>query len=225
MKKIKINEIDILFTQRKKQKNIRLYIQKDGMIALSAPSYCSEKKAVEFAYKNFEWIKKHLHMSEKRIFTHDSTLSIMGSEYQIIHNPNQKGGLKKQNNSLSVGGSEVDFIHRRVSNFAKKELLTYLNQKAFEMAKKIDKTPSKITLKDTSSRWGSCSSKGNLNFCWKIALSPLFVIDYLIAHEVSHLKEMNHGEKFWQTVSKLNVNQAEAEIWLRKNGKELMKIK
>ena len=92
------------------------------------------------------------------------------------------------------------------------------------MAKTLKTKPRKITLRNTSTRWGSCSSLKDLNFCWKLAFSPLFVIDYIVAHEVSHLIEMNHSQAFWTTVAKLNVQQAEAQIWLRKHGQELQSI-
>jgi predicted metal-dependent hydrolase len=224
MKKIKINEIDINFIKRKEQKNIRLFLDKNGEVSLSMPFFCSEKKAIDFASKNIDWIKKHSHACEKQIFKPNLIINILGNEYQIIHDISQKTGIKIHENLLIVGGEE-SFIHRRISNYIKKELLKYIIQKTNEFSSIIQKKPNKITLKDTTSRWGSCSSKQNLNFCWKIGLAPLFVIDYLIAHEMSHLKEMNHQEKFWKTVSLLNVQQAQAEIWLRKNGKRLMHIK
>ena len=125
---------------------------------------------------------------------------------------------------MFVGG-EKEFLHRRVCNFAKKELLKYIYEKSTSYAALIDKKINKITLKDVSSRWGSCSSKGNLNFCFKLAFAPIFVVDYLIAHEVAHLKEMNHSAAFWQTVALMETEQAKASNWLRKNGADLMKIK
>ena len=224
MKKIKINEIDIFFTKRKKQKNICLKINQKGDIILSAPYFCTQSKALEFVQKNIEWIKKHKNQNPSQIkFSNNDSISILGKSYLINHNPQQKSGIKINNNTLVVGG-EANFIHRRISNFAKKELLSYIDQKANQMALTIQKKPNKITLKNTTSRWGSCSTKKNLNFCWKIAFAPLFVIDYLVAHEVSHLKEMNHSIDFWKTVSLFQVEQAKAQIWLRKNGKNLMNI-
>ena len=224
MKKIKINEIDIFFTKRKKQKNICLKINQRGDIILSAPYFCTQSIALDFVQKNIEWIKEHQTQNTPQTkFNPNDSISILGKTYLINHNPQQKTGIQIDNNTLVVGG-EVNFIHRRISNFAKKELLTYINQKANQMALKIQKKPSRISLKNTISRWGSCSSKQNLNFCWKIAFAPLFVIDYLIAHEVSHLKEMNHSNDFWKTVSLFQVDQAKAQIWLRKNGKDLMNI-
>ena len=76
-----------------------------------------------------------------------------------------------------------------------------------------------ISVKDTSSRWGSCASNGNLAFSWRLAFAPLFVVDYIVAHEVAHLKELNHSSKFWNVVKDIydgDVNMAQK--WLLRNG-------
>lgn len=224
MKKIKIGDTYIEFIKRQNQKTIRLTLNKNNQIVLSAPYFCSEKKAIDFATQHQDWIKKHTIDKQEKTFNNQDTVSILGTNYKIIHSPEYPSYITLKENTIFIGGEEK-FIHRKVSNLAQKELLKYIQKKAHEMGKKINKQPKKISLKNTTSRWGSCSSKGNLNFCWKIGFAPLYVVDYLIAHEVSHLKEMNHSHKFWQTVSTLNVQQAEAEIWLRKNGKNIISIK
>ena len=225
MKKIKILDTYLNFIKRHGQKNIRLFINKNNQIILSAPFFCSEKKALEFAHQHINWIKENTSNQQiETTFKNNDIISILGTEYKIVYNADYPGYITFFNNTIFIGGEEK-FIHRKISNFVQKELLKYIQKKAIEMGKIINKKPLKISLKNTTTRWGSCSSKGNLNFCWKISFAPLYVIDYLIAHEVSHLAEMNHGPKFWQTVSLLNVQQAQAEIWLRKNGKSIMRIK
>ncbi|MBO7258282.1 MAG: M48 family metallopeptidase, partial [Alphaproteobacteria bacterium] len=121
---------------------------------------------------------------------------------------------------LLVFGDE-HFIHRRVQDFIKKQTALYIDEKAQELATRLGVKINKITMKDTTSRWGSCSGKNNLNFCWRLGLAPLYVLDYIIAHEVAHLREMNHGPQFWKIVSEIDDNRASAEIWLRRNGHTL----
>ena len=118
-------------------------------------------------------------------------------------------------------GGETDFVNRRVLDFVKRETAAYIDEKARKMAAQIGKKVNRITMKDTSSRWGSCSGKGNLNFCWRLGLAPVFVLDYIIAHEVAHLQEMNHSLRFWRVVSELCSCRSEAEIWLRRHGQSL----
>jgi predicted metal-dependent hydrolase len=79
----------------------------------------------------------------------------------------------------------------------------------------------RIAIKDTRSRWGSCSSKGNLNFSWRLLLGPEAVLDYVIAHEVAHLKELNHSPAFWAHVATLCPDYKTQRAWLRKHGREL----
>ena len=89
----------------------------------------------------------------------------------------------------------------------------------------LDRSPVKsIRYKDTVSRWGSCSSEGNLSFSWRIMMAPRPVIDYLVAHEVAHLVHMNHGPKFWALCEELCPDTKRCKAWLKKNGSALQAI-
>lgn len=225
MKKIKIQDFEVNFLKKTSQKTIRLRINSKGEVILSAPFFCSEKKAVSFAMENINWIKTHLENQVKsQQFENGATISILGVPCQIMLVPNQEKKTFLENGILYVPGKE-EHLHRRVKEFICYTLLSYIQKEAPRMAEKINQKPAKIALRDTSSRWGSCSCNKTLHFCWKIALAPLFVIDYLIAHEVAHLKEMNHGIHFWETVALFNTERAKAEIWLRKNGNHLQSYK
>jgi predicted metal-dependent hydrolase len=79
----------------------------------------------------------------------------------------------------------------------------------------------RITMRDQKSRWGSCSSAGQLSFSWRLVLAPAFVLDYVAAHEVAHLVEMNHGPRFWRTVAKALPEYEEAKAWLHIHGLDL----
>lgn len=224
MEKIKIGNYFITFRRKKGLKSIRLRMDKNGEFVLTAPYLCLKSTAINFAKNNLEWIikQKNNYIPQKQ-FQNGESILLLGNTYIITHNSNHKSGVQINGNCLLIGG-ETDFIHRRITDFAKKQLYNYIQNKAIQMAQKLGTKPHKITLRNTSSRWGSCSSLKDLNFCWKLAFSPLFVIDYIVAHEVAHLIEMNHSDAFWRTVAQLNVEQAEAQIWLRKNGKILQAI-
>jgi len=85
-------------------------------------------------------------------------------------------------------------------------------------APKVGRKVRSLTLRDTRSRWGSCSADGALSFSWRIVMAPPFVLDYLAAHEVAHLREMNHGPEFWTLCAKLCPRVEEAKRWLKRNG-------
>jgi len=91
-------------------------------------------------------------------------------------------------------------------------------------AKTVGKPVKSMTLKDTRSRWGSCSWDGKLSFSWRIVMAPPIVIDYLAAHEVAHLREMNHGPAFWALCRKLCPEMDEAKAWLKRHGSALHAI-
>ena len=99
--------------------------------------------------------------------------------------------------------------------------MSFLKKQVPLYAQKLDVSIKHISLRDTSSRWGSCSSSGTLSFCWRIALAPDFVIHYLIAHEVSHLKHMDHSPAFWRTVASLTPDTVRAKSWLKHHAQEL----
>lgn len=100
----------------------------------------------------------------------------------------------------------VEYIPKRVKYYAEKKNFVY----------------NKITIKNLVSRWGSCSTKGNLNFNCLLMLTPDYVIDYIVVHELCHLREMNHSEKFWAEVEKIMPDYQRAELWLKQNGGNLI---
>jgi predicted metal-dependent hydrolase len=81
----------------------------------------------------------------------------------------------------------------------------------------------RVSVRDTRSRWGSCSAGGNLSFSWRLILAPEHVLDYVVAHEAAHLVHMNHGARFWGTVASLGVDVAGGRAWLRRNGEALLR--
>lgn len=121
---------------------------------------------------------------------------------------------------LSVAGS-VEHAPRRLADWLKAEAGRDLDARVTYYASKIGKRARRITLRDQKSRWGSCSSDGNLSFSWRLVLAPPLVLDYVAAHEVAHLAEMNHGPRFWRLVDKLMPQHEEAKFWLRRNGMDL----
>lgn len=105
-----------------------------------------------------------------------------------------------------LANQAVEYIPKRVKYYAEKENFVY----------------NKITIKNLVSRWGSCSTKGNLNFNCLLMLTPDYVIDYVVVHELCHLREMNHSEKFWAEVEKIMPDYQRAELWLKQNGGNLI---
>jgi len=149
----------------------------------------------------------------------------------VRHRIEHTGNLRGLTEAVVMDGKPVlrvsgmpEHIGRRIATFLKKEARNDLERLSRLHAGSIKAPIRSISMKDTRSRWGSCSSEGNLSFSWRIVMAPPSVIDYLAAHEVAHLKEMNHGPHFWALCKKLCPHMEEAKSWLKRHGSQLHAI-
>ena len=218
---IQLADFKIRLSRNRRARHILLRQNTKGEIILTYPWLCPKIVAISFAKTQLAWIRAHVqHAPQEIIFKLGDSLSVLGKNYII-----QQGAYGHiQGDTLFIAG-DADFCHRRVCSLAQKLLLSHIQQKASQLSEQLGVKIKRITLRNTSSRWGSCSSRKTLSFCWKIAFAPLEVVDYLIAHEVAHLKHMNHSPKFWETVDLLVENRKSAERWLKTNGRQLQSIR
>lgn len=214
--------LDIKVVKSPAAKRLTLRIDaKERVPVLTLPPRCSSVRAIDFVEQHREWIKECLSKIPKpKTFEDGEKISILGREYTICHTPNARRGVYAENNILYVSGAK-EFLHRRVCDYIKKTAQKEFLKKSRLLAAKIGCKVKSVTIKDTKSRWGSCSSLDNINYNWRIALAPEFVIDYLIAHEVSHLRHPDHSRSFWQCVKNLHPRCGEGRLWLKTQGKEL----
>ncbi len=110
---------------------------------------------------------------------------------------------------------------KRLEAIYRKAAREYFPKRVSHYAHMLGVTYGKISIRDQKTRWGSCSSEGNLSFNWRLILAPPDVLDYVVIHELCHRKEMNHSKEFWALVESLMPDYKECRIWLRKNGKDL----
>jgi len=211
------------FTWVRKRGCRRLILRPEKVgFRLTTPYFCFQRSVEKFIDEHWAWIEKHQQEAQEApalLFQEGGEIEILGQKYRIQRC--ERGATRTESDVLWVAG-DSQFTARRVGDFVRKETLAYISTKAEEYAALLGVRVGRITLRDTTSRWGSCSSRRSLSFCWKLGLAPVFVVDYLVAHEVAHLAEMNHSESFWRVVGSLPVQRADAEIWLRKNGRKLL---
>jgi predicted metal-dependent hydrolase len=110
---------------------------------------------------------------------------------------------------------------RRLSDWLRDQARVDLTSRTFHHAANLDCQPKRISVRDQSTRWGSCSSNGTISFSWRLIFAPSFVLDYVAAHETAHLREMNHGPRFWRLVRDTMPDMHKARAWLKQNGAEL----
>jgi len=149
----------------------------------------------------------------------------------VRHSIRRTGNLRGLTETRMVGETPVllvaglpEHLPRRVADFLKKEAKRDLEEAVRRHSARIGIRPVAVRFKDTKSRWGSCTSDRVLSFSWRIVMAPPAVIDYLAAHEVAHLKEMNHGAAFWRLCGELCPDMDDAKSWLKRHGNRLQAV-
>ena len=195
-------------------------------IVLTMPARSSVSAAREFAQRNAGWVEARVRQLPQRVqFVPGASIPLRGVEHVIVHRPHFRKPVWIEAGmalhlSLCVAG-EAAHVPRRVQDFLRREAKRDLEAAVRYHCSKIGKAARTITLRDTTSRWGSCSSRGSLNFSWRLILAPGFVLDYLAAHEVAHLQHMDHSPRFWAVTRSLVPDFERAEAWLKSNGASL----
>jgi predicted metal-dependent hydrolase len=195
-------------------------------VVLTMPPRGSVREAKEFAQKHGGWIAARLkRLPEAAPFAHGVEVPLRGEPHRIVHRRGERGTVWTETDGsgqrlLCVAG-ESPHVDRRISDFLKREAQRDLDAASRGYAAQIGVSIKRICVRDQSSRWGSCSNTGVLSFSWRLILAPPFVLDYLAAHEVSHLVELNHSPRFWRLVKRLYPQLERAKVWLDANGTDL----
>ena len=217
-------QIPIIIENRRGARSVTLRpkIQPSREIHISKPWLTSNAFALKFIESKRKWIEKiFADAPVKEKIKPGMTIEILGRNVRLMHDTTMRGNcyMNNERTILCIGGG-VDMFERRVRDFIKQELLDEIKQ--------IIKTtpreywPKHITLRDTTSRWGSCSSTGNISFSWRLVFAPYEIMRYVVMHELSHRKYMDHSPEFWANVGTLyGFGVERAKRWLTKNGQSL----
>jgi len=194
-------------------------------ILLTIPPRGSVKEAKAFAEKNGGWIAARLrHIPAAAPFRDGELVPLRGVMHRICHRRGVRGTVWTEivdgKNLLCVAG-DAPHLHRRVSDYFKREARRDLDQASRRYAGTLGVAVASLAVRDQLSRWGSCSSTGALSFSWRLILTPPHVLDYLAAHEVTHLVEMNHSRKFWRILRVACPEMDRAKAWLDAHGAAL----
>lgn len=188
---------------------------------ITSPSKRAIPEAITFAQSSATWICKELNNGAvAKPFQDGSTFPFLGREIVISNEMAARRRTTLDGDRLIVGGTS-DHLNRRVVEWLKKEARSNIVQLSDQYTDALQKKYRKISIRDTKSRWGSCSSDGTLSFSWRIVLAPRPVFDYVVAHECAHLVHLNHSKPFWNVVASLGVDAQAASIWFDRNGAAL----
>ena len=195
-------------------------------ITLTMPLRGSVVQATEFALRHGGWIaERHKKFVTPIMCEPGSIIPLRGQPHLIEHRPDARGTdwseTNDQGEHLIVVAGKAEYALRRIKDFLKKQAHHDLDRAVERYTAMLGIPARRIALKDTTSRWGSCSSAGRLNFSWRLILAPSDILDYLAAHEVAHLKELNHSSRYWRVVEGLFPDYENAELWLKRHGSSL----
>jgi predicted metal-dependent hydrolase len=217
------NAIEVIVQKSNRARRITIRISGKNGVQLVIPKRVSTEKALKFLYSKEKWIRSkasHIQKPENKGFDIGMQIPILAVLYTICHSGKIRGVSHLDGNNLIISGPE-DSTPRKVKKFlhdlAKKEITARVEIET----KKLGLKYNRVTLRDTSSRWGSCSTNGNLSFSWRLILAPREALEYVAAHEVAHLLEMNHSKKFWDVVRHLYPNYYAPRKWLKDHGEGL----
>ncbi len=195
----------------------------DGKVSLTIPSRGSKREAMSFLREKEAWIRGHLAKHpEVSLVGVGQEIPIEGQMRLIQVGSGRAVRLEPYDIFVPAGD---DKAARRIQGFLKTMARDRLMAASEKYAARLGRPFSKITLRDTRSRWGSCTTDGNLMYSWRLILAPSEVLDYVAAHEVSHLSEMNHSAAFWAEVERLMPDYQAPRKWLKQHGSELHRFR
>lgn len=197
------------------------------LIQVVIPVGVSERDARSFIGRHLVWLRARMAALPPPLpFTDGAVIPVRGIDHTVRWVADLRGPTRIEDGAILVGGLP-DHTARRVRDFLVNEAKREIGARARVKAALIGARIAAITLRDTKSRWGSCSSTGRLSFSWRLILAPDSVLDYVVGHEVAHLQEMNHSPQFWalcaRLTAELNPDVDTPRGWLKANGARLLR--
>jgi len=214
-------EVSIRLNPRARRLIVKVH-PSTGEVSVVAPSQRALERALDFARGQSDWIARQIKRVPAPVSLGVGTVvPLRGQDHLVREGASGRGAVWIE----AEGGARILCIAghkehhaRRLQDFLKREAKRDLEARALEFAAQIGLKPKRITVRDTASRWGSCSTSRSLSFSWRLILAPPFVLDYVVAHEVAHMREMNHGPRFWKLVRDIAGDPRRPQNWLRDNG-------
>ena len=216
---IKIDELI-----RSHRKTIGLQITKDARLIVRAPFFASEDLIHKLVHRKESWIKdKQEYFKQRqekvsvRNFSPGEEFLFLGQSYSL-HLAEDLPKAVVLDRSLMISKMVLGNAKDHLECWYKTQALEYITQRVGYFAQAFGLKYRSIRINDATTRWGSCGYKDTLNFTWRLIMAPASVVDYVIIHELMHLKQKNHSRKFWAEVARIMPDYKQEELWLKKNG-------
>ncbi len=216
--------VAVAFKRSARAKRVSLKIDPARGVVITLPMRASRRAGLALLHAHEEWVSEKLEaLPQALALRQGAVVPVHGQPHEIVHVEGERGGAWIENGKIFVTG-QPEFLPRRVADCLKRLARQRLTAMAAETAQRGALRPRTVRIKDTRSRWGSCAPDGTLAFCWRLICAPDFVQDYVVAHEVAHLRHMNHGPQFWALTDELTPHRQTATAWLARDGASLLRI-
>jgi len=228
-----LNELDASVEVRRHPRARRLTLRVSRTrraVVVTLPEQCDLGEAGSFLHRHIDWVRERLGTIPDPVpFSDGATIPLRGEPHGIVftgmgrrvapveRHPRRSGSAFPE---LHVAGNR-EHAPRRLRDWLNAEARRDLDARVGWHARKLGLKARRIAVRDQTSRWGSCSTTGVLSFSWRLILAPPRILDYVAAHEVAHLAEMNHGPRFWSLVALTMPELEEAKRWLQVYGMDL----
>lgn len=222
---------------KKKKKTITIRITREGEVVVTSPVYADDRYIFNLVENKGEWIVKKLKEIQRvkkeagRVeYKNGSEIEYLGTKLilYISEDNVDKFKIYKQDNKLYVKLPKLqespyteEILRGEIKNWLKEQAKVVLKQRVEFFSKEYNLVPNRVVVKEQKTIWGSCSSKGNINLNWRLIMVPLDVLDYVVVHELCHLKHPNHSSRFWSLVKEIMSDYEEKRKWLKENGGRL----
>lgn len=218
--------IDVRHSPRARRMSLRIS-RADGVVTLTLPKGAPVREGLAFAADREAWLRRHLaeiraELLAMPVVGFGATVPFRGRVLTLVPGAVRRPVVEGEALVLPRGAERVG---ARVQAFLRASARDALAEAADRHAARLGRRYGRLTLRDTRGRWGSCSSRGDLMFSWRLIMAPDAVLDYVAAHEVAHLAEMNHSPAFWAVVARLCPGYAPQRQWLRDHGTGLHAVR
>lgn len=222
----------------RRRRTVLLKVSGPDKISVTAPLYVKDADLENILIAKKRWLSNRI-KDQQRLATNPANQAVAAGLPLLFRGKTYQLALKESPRSSSSVSISSDHIivsippaystsHEYLSSVLQKwyvsQATALLHERTKYWAAKIGVTPSRLTMRDQKTRWGSCSSKGNVNYSWRLVMAPDAVVDYLVIHELCHMHIPNHSADFWQLVSRYSPDYDKHRQWLHENGKVLMRL-
>ena len=217
-------DINVRWRRNTRARRVSLRVDmRTGTVVVTLPPRAGRRAGVMLLEQHSGWLLARIEALPSAILISAGTsVPICGVPHPVHHVPTGRGGAWLDDGKVMVSG-DVEFLARRVGDLLRAEARRRLGRLVCDIGTG-GPPPRRICIKDTRTRWGSCTSTGTLMFNWRLVMAPTEVQHYVVAHELAHLQHMDHGPAFWSLVRRLTEHEELADGWLRRHGASLLRV-